>query len=221
MLMAVLVALVLAFGPHPVAGAMLAVGYVSPPGFLVLAGGWAAFHGARRTHARRQLPRAEADFLRGMAAEIEAGASIRQAVIAAADRAPDLDLGPVVRTAVTGRQADEVSQRLGSALPINGRLASAAYLMVAETGASASAAFSGLAVRAADAGDLERERRVLTTQARVSAWVVGGVPVGVTLALMLVGRGPSLHGPAGTMTVLGFGLICAGSVVVWLMVRNQ
>ena len=93
--------------------------------------------------------------------------------------------------------------------------------MVAETGASASAAFSGLAVRAADAGDLERERRVLTTQARVSAWVVGGVPIGVTLALMLVGRGPSLHGPAGTMTVLGFGLICAGSVVVWLMVRNQ
>ena len=89
-----------------------------------------------------------------MAGEVEAGASIRQAVVAAADRAAVLDLARVVRLAAAGRPAGEVSAALEQALPLNGRLAGAAYHLVVETGARASAVFAGLAVRAADVGEL-------------------------------------------------------------------
>lgn len=221
MLMAVLLALVVVGGQHPSAAAILAVAYLSPPAFLALAGAWAAFHAVRRGRARRSLPGAEADFLWGVASEIDAGASIRQAVIAAADRAPGLALEVPVRMAAAGRPAAEIAGHLRAALPLNGRMAAAAYRMVAETGASAGPVFSGLALRAVEAGDLERTRRVLTTQARVSAWVVGGLPIAVTGALMLTGRGPSVDGVAGTLTVVGAALIVCGGALVWLMVRDQ
>lgn len=219
--MAVLVAMALVRGPHPAWAGILAFAYLSPAGFLTAAGSWGAFQAVQRSRARRALPGAEADFLRGVAAEVEAGASIRQAVVAAADRAPTLGLDGVVRLAAAGRPAPEVADGLARALPINGRLAAAAYRLVAETGASASAVFAGLAVRAAGAGDMAREGRALTAQARLSAWLVGGLPVVAIAALSLAGRGPDPAGAGGLLIAAGVGLIAVGGVVVWLMVRRS
>ena len=219
--MAVSVALALVGGPHPAWAGILAFAYLSPSGFLAAAGGWGVFHAIQRGRARRRLPAAEADFLRGVAGEIEAGASIRQAVVAAADRADVLDLTPVVRLAAAGRPVAEVSTALQQALPLNGRLAGAAYHLVVETGARASAVFAGLAVRAADVGELARERRALSAQARFSAWLVGGLPVVATIALMVLGRGPDLAGAGGPMTFVGVGLVSIGGLTVWMMVRRS
>ena len=220
MLIAVLLALTLVAAPHPLVAGIVAFAYLSPQGFLLAAAGWAGYHARLRGRARRRLPVAEADFLRGMAAEVDAGASIRQAVIAAADRAPVLALAPAVRLAAAGRPAPDVACRLQAALPLNGRMAAVAYQMVAETGARASDVFAGLAVRAADAGDLERERRALTAQTRLSAWLVGGLPVAATVALEVTGRGPGLTGAGGLLTAIGVGLIGLGGLIVWLMVRS-
>jgi tight adherence protein B len=219
-LIAVLLALTLVAAPHPAVAGIVALAYLSPPGFLLAAAGWAGYHARLRGRARRRLPAAEADFLRGVAGEVDAGASIRQAVIAAADRAPALDLAAAVRLAAAGRPAPDVARCLQAALPLNGRLAAAAYQMVAETGARASDVFAGLAVRAADSGDLERERRALTAQTRLSAWLVGGLPVAVTVVLGATGRGPGLTGAGGLLTALGMGMIGLGGMVVWLMVRS-
>lgn len=219
--MAVFVALALVGGPHPAWAGILAFAYLSPTGFLAVAGGWGAWHAVRRRRARRLLPAAEADFLRGVAGEVEAGASIRQAVVAAADRAPALDLTGVIRLAEAGRPAGEVADRLEQTLPLNGRLAGAAYHLVVETGARASAVFAGLAVRAAEVGEVARERRALSAQARLSAWLVGGLPVAATVALIVLGRGPDLAGAGGPMTVVGVGLVSAGGVIVWMMVRHS
>lgn len=221
MLMAVLIALVLIAGPHPAAAGLVALAYLSPEGLLAAAVVWAAVHARRRARERRARPGAEAQFLRGVAAEVEAGASVREAVLAAADRSPELGLDTAVRLAAAGRPASDVAEQLGAALAHNGRVAAAAYRMVAETGARAGPVFSGLAVRAAHLGELERTRRVLTTQARLSAWVVGGLPIVVTGLLMVTGRGPVLEGPSGVITVVGALLIVVGAVVVWLMVRGS
>ena len=220
MLIAVLAAGVLVAGPHPAAAAILLVAYFSPEGLLIGAAVWAAIHAGRRAQERRLRPGAEADFLRGVAAELEAGASVREALVSASHRTPGLGLEAAVRLAAAGRPAAEVAQQIKRALVHNGRLAAAAYQMVAETGAQAGPVFSGLAVRAADTGELHRTRRVVTAQARLSAWVVGGLPIAVTAALMVGGRGPALDGPAGLLTVIGGLLIVAGAAVVWLMVRD-
>lgn len=219
--MAVLVALVLVAGPHPAAAAIVALAYLSPPGFLLAAAGWSALHAVGRTRANRALPGAEAAFLRGMAGEIEAGASLRQALAAAADRAPDLSLATAVRLARAGRPAAEIADQLEQVLKHNGRLAGAAYRLVSEEGARAGPVFAGLAVRAADAGELQRTRRVVTAQARLSAWVVGGLPIGATGALMIMGRGPDLAGPAGVVSAIGAALVGLGAIVIWLMVRDR
>ncbi|NNF10165.1 MAG: hypothetical protein HKN74_07770 [Acidimicrobiia bacterium] len=218
--MAVLVATALVRGPHPAWAGVLAFAYLSPIGFLTAAAGWGVFQAARRSAARRRMPAAEADFLRGVAAEVEAGASIRQAVVAAADRAPALPLALPVRSAAAGRPAVEVAAGLEQALPLNGRLAAAAYQLVVDTGARASAVFAGLAMRAAGAGDMARERRGLTAQARLSAWLVGGLPVAATVLLTVAGRGPDVAGAGGLLTVVGVGLVVAGGTVVWVMVAR-
>lgn len=220
MLIATLLAVTLVISRHWAVPAILTFAYLSPGGFLLAAGGWAGSHAYRRHRARRQLPGAEADFLRGMAGEIEAGASVRQALIAAAAGAPALDLVSTVHLAAAGRPAVELVVPLEKALPVNGRVAAAAYQLVSDTGGRASAVFAALAVRASDAGDLERERRALTAQARLSAWLVGGLPVGATVAMALAGRGPSLQGAGAVVSALGITLIVAGGAGVALMVRQ-
>lgn len=221
MLMAALLALGLAGGVHPGAVVVVAVAYLFPYLFLLLAAAWAGYHAHHRQRQRRARPFLEADFLRGVAAEIDGGSSVRHAVIAGAARAPGLTLEPAVHLAAAGRSAAEIAGRLQEALPVNGRLSAAAYTMVAESGAEAAAVFSGLAVRAAEAGEIERERRVLTSQARLSAGLVGGLPVVVTLMMAGLGRGPDLHGAGAIVAGLGVGLIGLGGLLVWLMVHQQ
>ncbi len=220
MLIAVLLAFTLVHAPHPAVAVIVAFAYVSPSWFLVAAAAWAAYHARARERGRRQVPSAEADFLRGVADEVEAGSSLRHAIVAAADRVPTLDLAVPAHLAAAGRPAGEVADHLRASLLINGRLAGAAYQLVAETGAQAAAVFAALAVRAADAGDIERERRTLTAQTRLSAWLVGGVPALVTVLLGLAGRGPAWEGAGGVVSGIGLGLIATGGSVVWLMVRR-
>ena len=175
--MAVFVALTLVRARHWAVAAVVAVAYLAPAAFLVGAGGWAAYHARRRSRARRRLPAAEADFLRAVAGEVEAGASIRQALMAAAAGVPELDLAGAGRLAAAGRPAGEVVTALRAALPVNGRVAGAAYQLVADTGGRASAVFAALAVRAADVGDIERERRAPHRSGPVVG-VAGGRPAG-------------------------------------------
>jgi len=166
-------------------------------------------------------PGDEAGFLGALAAELTAGASLRSAVAAAAERTPALDLGPATRLATAGMPAEQVGGALGEALPVNGRLAAAAFRLAAHGGGRVAAMMQTLADRAAEVGRLERERRALTAQARASAWVVGGAPLLLLALLGLSGRlGPLLADPAGPpILAVGLGLEAMGAVVVWLMLR--
>ncbi len=221
MLTAMILALALAAGaPLPALGvAVLALW--QPLWLLVAAVVWAALARRRRRQAAAG-PDDEAGFLQGLASELDAGASLRAAVPAAATRAPALDLSRACRLAGAGLPAEEVGEALQAALPVNGRLAAAAFRLASATGGRVAALFHALAARAAEVGRLSRERRALTAQARASAWVVGGMPLALLALLAATGRiGPLLSAPAGAL-VLGGGLAleAAGVLVVWLMVRG-
>ena len=219
MLNAAILALSLAAGAPPVVVAVAALAFWRPLWLLAAAGLWAVLARRRR---RRAGPGDEADFLQGLAAELGAGAALRSAVVAAAARAPALDLGRACRLAGAGLPAAEVGDALEGALPVNGRLAAAALRLASSTGGRAAGLFHSLAGRAAEVGRLERERRALTAQARASAWVVGGLPLALLVMLVATGRaGALLSDPAGpAVLAVGLGLETAGIGIVWLMVRG-
>ncbi len=221
MLNAAFLAAALALGAPPGVVAVVAVALYQPVWFLVGAAGWAV--AARIRAGERAGPDDEARFLQGVAAELDGGASLRGALVEAAGRASRLDLQPVVRRAALGRPMAEVAAALRASLPLNGRLAGPALGLAAATGGRSAAVFSGLAVRAAAQGDLARERRSLTAQARLSAAIVAGAPLVLAAALAVGGGSASLLGlGAGgvALAAIGLGLELAGVAVVWWMIRR-
>ncbi|MBN2114885.1 MAG: hypothetical protein JW785_12260 [Acidimicrobiia bacterium] len=221
MLSAVLIAVALVAGAPLPAVAVGALALWQPLFLLAGAGAWAVV-AHRRRRRLRPGPGDEAVFLAGLAAELEAGASLRAAVTGAATRAPALDLSRACRLAEAGLSATRVGEALRAALPVNGRLAAAAFRLAAEGGGRVAALFHTLAARAAEVGRLDRERRALTAQARASAWVVGGAPVALLALLAVTGRmGPLLADPLGRgVLALGLVLEAAGALAVWLVVRG-
>ena len=219
MLSAAILSLAVAAGAPLVVVAVAALAFWRPLWLLAAAALWAALARRRR---RRAGPGDEADFLQGLAAELGAGAALRSAVVAAAARAPVLDLGRACRLAGAGLPAEQVGQALQSALPVNGRLAAAAFRLASVTGGKVAGLFHTLAGRAAEVGRLERERRALTAQARASAWVVGSLPVALLVMLAVTGRaGALLQRAAGPVVLaIGLGLEGAGVAMDWVMVRG-
>lgn len=174
--------------------------------------------GVHRWRHRRALPGpdAEAGFLHGVATELSGGASLRAALAAAPPGG--LEVGPAARAAVAGISAPRVAGMLREALPVNGRMAAAAWLLAAESGGPAAAVFQVLAVRAAREGELIRERRSLTAQARASAWVVAGLPVVLLVGTLVSGRLDPSDPMVAMVLVVGLSLQGAGIAVVVAMV---
>jgi Flp pilus assembly protein TadB len=202
--------------------AIVGLAVVRPVWFLAAAGVWGVVAHRRE---RRSRPTAddEADALRGLVAELAAGASLRMAVDAAAARAPRLGLDRAARRARAGLPLARVADAMAIALPVNGRSVRAAMAMAGSTGAPAAPVFAALADRAAEVGRLRRDRRALTAQARLSAVVVGGIPALLAVVFVLSGRAATLWAdPAGrTVLVVGGLLVASGSALVGWMVRDR
>lgn len=184
-------------------------------------GGYAASTGWRRRRGRAG-PDDEAAFLLALSAELTAGASLRTSLASAGGRCDRLPLHGACRAAAAGLPAPAVARMLGEALAVNGRIAAAAWLLAAESGGPAAAVMQSLAVRSAREGELIRERRALTAQARASAWVVAGLPLLVLAGSLLSGRLDLAGDPAlGFVVALGLALQIAGIAVVVAMVRRS
>ena len=211
----------LAFGAGaPAVVAIVGIAAVTHPALAGLGiGAWAVVR--RRGRTGGESPDDEAAFLGGMAAELAAGAPPRSALVAAASRAPRLDVRRAVRLAAAGMGADRVAAELGAALPTHGRLTAAAWSLAASAGGPAAAMFEMLAVRAADEASLRRERRALTAQARASAAVVAGLPLLLLAGMAATGRLHPGSDPAlGLLLAVGLGMQAAGLAVVWTMLRR-
>lgn len=205
MVTAVLLAAGLVLGvPWPVIG-ILALGVAGPwPALGALAGLtlWAAV-----TRDRGDIIEQEAVWLGGVAAELRAGASLRAALVAASERAPKLDTAHVVRLAQAGAPYAAIAAAIQTALP-GRRLVGPTLRLAGMSGGRAAAVLDRLAARAWEDVSDARQHRTLTSQARLSAWVVGGLPILGTAVLAATGRlGAVLSsGPAGA-AVMTTGLL--------------
>ncbi len=166
---------------------------------------------------------AEATYLRAVGSELRAGSSLRHSLSSAAHRAVDLQLDQVVRLAAAGRPLAQVARALERALPRLGALTASAVRTAGVTGGRTADVFDALSLLAAEETALVRERRTATAQARVSAWVVGGLPVAYLLYAAISGKLAVLLsvGPVGTLLlVVGLLLLAGGVGAMWVMLRK-
>jgi Flp pilus assembly protein TadB len=100
-------------------------------------------------------------------------------------------------------------------LPGNGERIGAAIEVAMLSGGRSADVFLRLADRAATDADVARQRRTLTTQARLSALVVGGMPL-LWLVFGGVGRMQSLVAAGATaVVVVGLAMELVGALLVW------
>ena len=213
-------AAVLLAGAHPMAVAVLAIVLWSPLAFLGLTAAWGMANWVRRWGGGHRRLLAEARFFGSVASEVEAGASVRHAVQAAAADDSELPLGRCARLAASGGPLSAVAGELTTGLPANGRMAAAAIECISLTGAPAAPVFRSLELRAREIVELDRERRVGTAQARLTASAVGGAPLLLLLGLIASGRAPSLEGPAGVVAAAGLAMIVTGAAIAFLMLAR-
>lgn len=205
--------------PAPAVG-VLFVAMEWPGLFLFGTGAWGLYSWSRRRTRRRQLAEHEAGFLRTWATEVAAGSSIRLGLASAAASHPELPAGAAARLARAGRSPAEISQALKPALAINGT-AAAAFLEIANlTGARAAPVLTEMAVRAAERRDIADMRRAETAQVRLSAWLVGGVPLVLSAVLFATGRGPTGSGAALVISLVGAALIVLGALISIVLLQR-
>lgn len=155
----------------------------------------------------------EPQFYLAVHSELRSGASLRQAIAAAALRQDHRVLADIHLVAGSPAPLAAVAAALRP-LP-NGAAAALATIVAAESGGKAADVFLRLAERARADRDLERTRTTLTTQARLSAAIVGSLPV-LWLVFGGVGRLQSLVSAGGAaVAAVGLAMQALGVVLVW------
>jgi tight adherence protein B len=219
-LTALLLAAAFASGAHPAVVVLAAVSVFEPRLVIVGLVGWAAYNLVRRR--RRDDAEAEAAFLRAVGSELRGGATLRLA-LAGATAGSALGLTTAGRLARAGMPMDRVGDELRRLLPVNGSATAAAVELSGWSGARVASVFEALAERAADTAELRREQRAATTQARLSAWIVGLAPI-VFTGIVLAGGGARSLGRAGgagyAVMAIGVALEVLGLAAVVLILRR-
>ncbi|HEY7565199.1 MAG TPA: type II secretion system F family protein [Acidimicrobiia bacterium] len=176
---------------------------------------------ARSNRNRQTRHDLVAGFLRTVAAELRAGRSLRAAISGAVESVDALGLAAVGRLARAGRPLAEVASELSAHEGLG--LAATAVRVAARTGGSIVDVFEMLINEAVEDADLERERRTLTVQARLSIGLVGGFPLLVLVVQVLSGETGRLlaRGPVGMgILAAGSALLLAGLIAVGVMLRR-
>ena len=168
-------------------------------------------------------PSDEAQFCTAMASELRAGSPLRSALCESLVRFPGLETDQVQRRVAAGLPLAGTAEFLREALPLNGCLVATSLRLAGSSGGRAAPLFETLADRAVAEAALRREQRALTAQARLSAFVIGGLPLVATTLMLVTGRlAPLLAvGRLGaTVLVVGAALQLAGLGVMALLMRG-
>jgi Flp pilus assembly protein TadB len=214
MLLVVLAAGALLVGvPTMVVVGVLVISFLPFP--VVVAGVFVASVVSVLLHRRGRVGRSqdEGEVLRQISGRVSAGSTIRSTI---AD--PTINTVPVHagRLAALGRPMAEVGEALAPILPINGAAFRAICSFSEHTGAAISSALVVLADRADEATEIARQRRVSLAQVKLSAVVVGLVPIAVSIALVVFRGIPS---PGGALIVVpmiaGVSLEIMGTAIVF------
>ena len=168
----------------------------------------------QRWRIQRQPVADEQQFFLAIHAELRSGASLRHAIAAAAHDQTGRLMDHLGRTARSDEPLDAVVAAMRR-LPQLGDRAAVATRVAAETGGRAADVFLRLADRARADTELRLQSRTLTTQARLSAAIVGSLPL-LWLALGGVDRLQMLMANGGAIVaVAGVAMEALGVLLVW------
>jgi len=209
-----------------VLGPAVALVAAGPPAALLVAltgvaAPWVGLR-ARRHHGAHRLERQLPAALEAVARSIRSGASLRQAIGEAALASPGplgRELAQVARQAVHGATLVEALEALGARRPTPGvRLTVAALCLGVETGGAQARAVDGVAATLRDRFAVAAEVRALSSQARVSALVIGLAPLGFGAFAVTTDRRTAeflFHTPVG-LALLAVGITLDGLGWLWM-----
>lgn len=192
---------------------LIAISLLPVPFALVAVIGLAAASAMLRARRRTEAAGSEGAVLRQLSGVVAAGATIRTSIadahmIGIPDRAR--------RLAALGQPMTEVGSAIVEVLPINGIAFRAICSFSEHTGAAISNALSVLADRADDAAELARQRTIALAQVKLSAVVVGIVPIAASIGLVALRGVPEPGGIAIVGPMLGgVALQVTGTAVVF------
>ena len=199
----------------PAAGILVAVALAVLPPLAVR-----ARRGRADVQLERQLPLA----LESIARSLRSGASVRQAVgeaagVAGGCRSLQVELATVAAQAGHGSSLVGALEALAERRPRPGvRLAVAALCLGIDTGGAQARAVDGVAATMRERLAVEAEVRALSSQARVSALVIGLAPLGFGAFAAATDPRTSqflLHTPAG-LSFVTIGLLLDGVGWLWM-----
>ena len=207
-----LAALVLA---GPGLAALTVLGLTSGPALVVR---------CRRGRADARLERALPGALEAVARSLRSGASLRQAVeeagtAAAGEKALAAEFSRAAAEAARGASLVTALEGMAERRPLPGvRLGVAALCLGAETGGAHARAVDGVAATVRERLAVAAELRALSSQARISALVIGLAPVGFGAFAAATDPRSSqflLHTPPG-LVLLAVGLVLDGLGWLWM-----
>jgi tight adherence protein B len=172
----------------------------------------------RRTAIDGQL----LDVVTAIASALRSGRSLGQALTTAADEADDplsTILAGTAHAASLGVPMDEALDRFADAVGGSDvRLVSGVLKVHRRTGGALAAALDDVARTLADRREAARELRSLTAQARLSAGILGLLPLGFFLFLSVVARRDieSAYRTTAGASAIGIGLALQGAAFVWI-----
>jgi tight adherence protein B len=172
----------------------------------------------RRTAIDGQL----LDAVTAIASALRSGRSLGQALTAAADEADDplsTILAGTGHAASLGVPMDEALDRFADAVGGSDvRLVSGVLKVHRRTGGALAASLDDVARTLADRREAARELRSLTAQSRLSAAILGLLPLGFFLFLSVVARRDieSAYRTTAGASAIGIGLALQGAAFVWI-----
>jgi tight adherence protein B len=177
---------------------------------------------SRRGQGDIRIERALPAALESVARSLRSGASLRQAIAEAALATPGRlgwELQAVSRQVAHGATLVDALEAFAARRPVPGvRLAVAALCLAAETGGAQARAVDGVAATVRDRLGIAAEVRALSSQARVSALVIGLAPL--AFGCFAVATDPRtgrflFHSPVG-LALLAVGLSLDGLGWLWM-----
>jgi tight adherence protein B len=172
----------------------------------------------RRTAIDGQL----LDAVTAIASALRSGRSLGQALTTAADEADDplsTILADTAHATSLGVPMDEALDRFADAVGGSDvRLVSGVLKVHRRTGGALAASLDDVARTLADRREAARELRSLTAQARLSAVILGLLPLGFFLFLSVVARRDieSAYRTTAGASAIGIGLALQGAAFVWI-----
>ncbi len=182
---------------------------------------WAVVSSADRRYLQRfaaQLP----IVAQQLASAIGAGLSLRQAIARAAADAPEpaaTELGRLSADLDLGARIEEALEATMARLPDPGlRTMLVAVLVQRVVGGNLSHALADLSRRLDERATLEREARSATAQARMSAWLVAGLPLAAGVLVEIAAPGTLARtlgqGPGLALVIVATALQMVGVVMI-------